>query len=192
MKGIRGILSKQATGKKVLILFCVTNLVYAIMLLVTIPETMNYSQGLKLLDMMPTGYDGDYVDALFSTLGENGRYIYLYHQLPLDMIYPFLFGVTYCLLVIFILNKMDRTDTFMFYFSFLPIIAGTADYLENIGIIIMLKNFPDISSLMPPLTNIFSLTKSISTSLFFMVLIILGVSYGIRTYYFRKNQGKSA
>ncbi len=91
MNRIAKILEKYVSGKKVLSLFILTNVVYLFMLMVTIPKTMGFSNGMKLLDMMPTGYNQDYVNKLFRTLGENGREIYLTNQIPVDMIYPLLF-----------------------------------------------------------------------------------------------------
>ena len=59
---LKKIIEKNSSGKKVLGLFILTNLVYAFMLLVTIPKTMVFSNGMKLLDMMPTGYDYNYAN----------------------------------------------------------------------------------------------------------------------------------
>ena len=73
MSSIKKVINRNLTGKKVLLLFVLTNLVYAFMLIFTIPKTMTFSKGMKLLDMMPTGYDSDYIDTLFDTLGEQGR-----------------------------------------------------------------------------------------------------------------------
>ena len=42
------------------------------MLTVTIPKTMGYSNGMKLLDMLSTGYDLNYVTGLSDSLGEIG------------------------------------------------------------------------------------------------------------------------
>ncbi len=80
-------------GKKVLLFFILSNIVYAFMLLVTIPKVMSYSNELKILDMLPTGYDLKYINTLFEALGVEGRAVYLYSQLPVDFIYPFLFAV---------------------------------------------------------------------------------------------------
>ena len=88
MKRIKEFVNKNLTGKKVLLLFVLTNLIYAIMLIVTIPKTMTFSKGMKLLDMMPTGYDSEYINALFETLGVNGREVYLYNQIPVDIMLP--------------------------------------------------------------------------------------------------------
>lgn len=68
MKRLTTLIEKNLSVLKVLVLFILTNVVYVIMLLVTIPRTMNYSEGMKLLDMMPSGYDLNYVTELLSTL----------------------------------------------------------------------------------------------------------------------------
>jgi len=180
MKRIKEIINKSLTGKKVLLLFVLTNLVYAIMLTVTIPKTMTSSNGMKLLDMRPTGYDSVYVNTLFETLGVNGREVYLYNQIPVDMIYPFLFGISYCLLIAYFLKKINKLNSNFFYLCFLPIIAGIADYLENFGIIIMLNNYPNLSQISMNATNIFSIVKSMSTAIYFIALIITLLLFGIK------------
>ena len=180
MNKLRKIISENITGKKVAFLFFLTNLVYAFMLFVTIPKTIAYSGGMKLLDMMPQGYDSKYVNELFNKLGEEGREVYLFNQIPVDMIYPFLFGMTYSLLIAYFLKKLDKLNTPFFYLCLVPIIAGIADYLENFGIITMLNDFPDLSMTQVNVTNIFTLIKSLSTTLFFLILIVIIIIVGVR------------
>ena len=74
------------------------------MLTITIPMVMSFSDGMKLLDMMPAGYSAEYVNTLLNTLGEQGRNAYLFQQIPVDMVYPFLFAVSYCLLFAYFLD----------------------------------------------------------------------------------------
>jgi len=180
MNLIDKILEKNTSGKKVLSLFILTNVVYLFMLIVTIPKTMGFSNGMKLLDMIPTGYNQDYVNKLFKTLGENGREIYLTNQIPVDMIYPLLFGLTYSLLLAYFLKKLNKLKSSFKYLCLLPIIAGIADYMENIGIITMLNNYPDLTETIVNTTNIFSVIKSTSTSIFFIALIIILMIFGIK------------
>ena len=180
MKQLTKFIEKNISGKKVLGLFILTNVVYIFMLTVTIPRTMNHSNGLKLLDMMPTGYDLNYVGELFDSLGEIGRGTYLTNQIPVDMIYPLLFGLSYCLLLAFFLKKLKKLNAPYIYLCLLPIIAGIADYLENFGIITMLKSYPDLTQGMVSTTSLFSVIKSISTSVFFVILIIMLILLGIR------------
>jgi len=180
MKRLTKFIEKNISGKTVLGLFILTNVVYTFMLTVTIPKTMEFSNGMKLLDMMPTGYDMDYVNELFSLLGQNGRLTYLTNQIPVDMIYPLLFGLSYCLLLGYFLMKLNKLNSHYSFFSLLPIIAGIADYLENFGIITMLKNYPELKETTVNATNLFSVIKSISTSLFFIALIVVLIAFGIK------------
>ena len=163
-------------GKTVLWFFIITNLVYVFMLTVTIPKVMSFAGGMKLMDMLPSGYDFQYVNKLRGTLGEEGRALYLYRQIPADMIYPGLFGISYCILLLFFLKKLNKLNSPFIYLGVLPLIGGLFDYLENLGIIILLSNYPDISEDLVYLMSDFTITKSIATTVYFIVLlIILGV-----------------
>lgn len=181
MNKIKTLINKNLSGKKVLVLFIITNLIYLIMLTITIPKTMGFSNEMKLLDMMPMGYDSGYIQALFDALGEEGRRIYLINQIPLDMIYPLLFGISYCLLMAYFLEKIGKLHSPTFYLCLIPLLAGMADYLENLGIITMLNSYPDLSQIVMTTTSLFSITKSMTTTIFFIsliiVLIILGVQF---------------
>ncbi len=180
MKRLTKFIKGNISGKKVLGLFVLTNAVYVFMLTVTIPKTMGFSNGMKLLDMMPTGYDLNYVSELFNSLGEIGRGTYLTNQIPVDMIYPLLFGLTYCLLLAYFLKKLNKLNVPVTYLCLLPIIAGIADYLENFGIIAMLKSYPELTEIAVKTTSSFSVIKSISTSIFFIALIVILIILGIK------------
>lgn len=152
------------------------------MLTVTIPKVMSFANHMKLLDMMPVGYDLEYVTQLFTALGVEGRNSYLINQIPVDMIYPGLFGITYCLAISYLLKKINTYNTSLFYLCFIPLIAGFADYLENLGIISLLLVFPQIPNQLVSITNIFSITKSVTTTISFMGLILLLVLLGINCF----------
>lgn len=180
MKRLIKLINKNNSGRIVLGLFILTNIVYLLMLTITIPNTMIFSNGLKILDMMPLGYDLNYVHDLFSALGNNGRAYYLNKQLALDMIYPMLFALSYSLILLYFLKKLNKLNTSLKYLSLLPGIAGFADYLENLGIILMLKGYPDLTDVVVKSTNFCSLTKSLSTTLTFIVLIIMLIILSIK------------
>ena len=180
MKKLTKFINANIASKKVLGLFVLTNIIYVFMLTVTIPKTMEFSDGMKLLDMMPTGYDLNYVSELFNALEEIGRNSYLTYQIPVDMIYPLLFALTYCLLLAYFLKKLNKLNTPFIYLCLIPIIAGIADYLENFGIITMLKSYPDLTEIAVKTTCSFSILKSISTSIYFIILIIILIILGIK------------
>ena len=177
---MRQLLKKYGKGEKVLLLFLITNLVYAFMILITIPKVMKYANGMNLFDMMPTGYSIQYTKTLLETLGIQGRKTYLYSQIPVDMIYPLLFGITYCLLVVYLLNKIKLIEKPIIYLSLLPIFAGLFDYLENIGIITMLNFYPDFSSLTSEITNVFTIIKSVLSTITFIFLLILFTIFTVK------------
>ena len=179
MKQLYKLISDNISGKRVLGLFILTNAVYVFMLTVTIPKTMKFSNGMRLLDMMPMGYDLNYVSKLFNYLGEIGRETYLNKQIPVDMIYPLLFSLTYCLLLAYFLKKLSKLNSPYTYLCLIPIIAGIADYFENFGIIALLKSYPDLTEILVKTTNSFSLIKSISTTAFFVILIIVLGIFGL-------------
>jgi hypothetical protein len=180
-KQITKLLQRNIAGKKVVSLFIITNVIYVFMLTVTIPKTMEFSNGMKLLDMLPMGYDFNYVNQLFNTLGEIGRKTYLSNQIPVDMVYPLLFGISYCLVLAYFLNKLDKLNTVLAYLCLLPLLAGAMDYAENIGIIALLNSYPDINKNSVTITSSFSLLKSTVTTLYFVILIISLGALGIRT-----------
>ncbi|MFQ5445390.1 MAG: hypothetical protein ACE5FF_00500 [Saprospiraceae bacterium] len=176
---MKKIILRNINGKKVLLLFILTSLVYGFMLMVTIPKVMSFSDGMKLLDMMPAGYNLEYVNSFFNTLGEKGRDAYLFNQIPVDLIYPFLFGISNCLLMAYFLHKLNRLNGPLFYLCLLPLAAGILDYGENVGIITMLTNYPEISDLSVTTANIFTVSKSVVTSAYFVALIITLIALGV-------------
>jgi len=177
---MKNLIERNLGGRKILMLFFLTNIVYTVMLAVTIPLVMRFSGGMKLLDMMPTGYAPAYVNTLLSVLGNEGRNAYLFKQLPVDMIYPGLFGITYCLLLAFILKKLGKLDGLLFFLCLLPLFSGLFDYCENIGIITMLRMYPDFPILIAKSTSVFSVLKSSFTTVYFIALIVSLIALGIK------------
>jgi len=175
-----------STGKRILILFLLSTTVYVLMLAVTIPKTTAFANGMKLPDMMPEGYNQKYIMDLFTALGEQGRYSYLYQQLPLDMVYPTLFALCYSLMLAYFLKKINRQHGLLIYLSYLPLIGGLADYAENLGLIVMLKQFPGISETLIVVNSGFSVVKSSTTTVYFAVLLFVLGALAINQFKWKK------
>jgi hypothetical protein len=165
-------INDYSSGRNVLIFFTFSTSIYIIMLTITIPQIMAISE-MNILDMMPTGYPPKYVNELMLTLGETDRHLYLFHQIPLDMVYPLLFGISNTLIIAFLLKKIKIFDNKLIYLCFIPIIAGMFDYSENVGIIMILKNYPNNTDILSQVTNVFSVLKSMFTTLYFVELLVL-------------------
>lgn len=177
---MRNLISRNLKGRIIIPLFLFAGIVYTIMMTITIPKVMSFSDGMKILDMMPTGYNAAYVNTLLNTLGEKGRNAYLFNQIPLDMIYPLLFGISLCLILAYILKRLGKLESSLFYICFLPLFSALFDYFENIGVITILNSYPANSNLLAQTTNVFSVLKSTTTTINFIILIALLIVLWLR------------
>lgn len=137
----------------------------------TIPAVTAQAPEMKLFDMSPIGYSSDYAKELLESIGPIGREVYLTRQLPIDFIYPGLFSVTYTLMLIWLFGKRFDRESKVFLLALIPALAGIFDYLENVGIILMLKSFPNINSSVVQISSIFSIVKSFLTTAFYILLL---------------------
>jgi len=151
-------------------------IVYVAMLSYTIPSVEKYANGMKLFDLSPGGYSYEYATALLTQLGERGRDLYLYTQLPIDFLYPVLFVISCSLLLSWLFLKVNDPSSRLFYFCFVPVAAGTFDYIENILIIGLISSYPDISPEQVELSSLVTIAKSVLTTIFFIVLTIVGIA----------------
>ena len=157
-----------------------TGIIYTIMLTVTIPKVMGFSGGMKILDMMPTGYDPAYVNSLLDALGPDGRNVYLFNQIPWDMVFPGINATTFCLIFGYFFQKLGKFDSILFYICYLPIFAGLFDYCENIGIISILISYPTNPEILSIGTKLFSILKSSLTTIYSLILIFVLIVFGFK------------
>lgn len=160
-------------GSKILLLFIVTQAVYVIILQVTIPQLIIFSGGLKPFDTLPMGYSLTYAQSLLEALGDQGRSYYLFRQIPLDFVYPLLFAISYYWIMVYFTIKLKTSSKILAHACLLPVLAGVLDYLENIGIIRMLVNYPTISEVEVAVTSMFSIMKSSVTIAYFLILVCI-------------------
>lgn len=172
MSKIINYLQYISNGKVVLLLFVLTNLIYILMLMYSLPLVSSYVPELVLFDMSPLGYSYSQAIELLIALGLEGRNTYLSIQLPLDFIYPGLFAVSYSLLITWVFKHYLSNDSKFYLIAFIPIIAGVFDYLENISIIVMLNSYPNISVNLVNISSAFTIVKSGATTLFLLILIL--------------------
>lgn len=182
------VIFRLATGKNILLLFVITMAVYAAMLFITIPEVLRHANGMTLPDLMPGGYEPQYIRQLLTELGDEGRAAYLHRQLPLDLVYPFLFALTNSLILVYLLRRLGKSSKKALIITAIPLAAGLFDYLENVSTIRMLLRFPDISDIAVRVASVFTVLKSGLTTLFFALLVALLLALLLQ--YFRS--GKKA
>ena len=164
-------MTSAASGKSVLLFFVPSLAVYLLMILYTIPNVESYSPGMKIFDLSPSGYTYDYAVQLLSTLGNDGRMVYLSRQLPLDFIYPGLFTISSFLMLAWLFLKSSDKSSRVFYLCYVPVFGGLSDYLENIQVLLMLLDYPDITATQVTWSSAFTMLKSGLVMLFYFVLI---------------------
>ncbi|MCU0444816.1 MAG: hypothetical protein MUE85_07840 [Microscillaceae bacterium] len=168
---MKSLIERNLSGKNVIISLVLANIVYGIMLGITIPAVLQYSGGKQIFDLLPTGYSPAYAHQLLNALGEKGRTAYLYQQIPFDLMYPLLFGISYCLLLAYILRKTNRWESGFYWVCIFPLIGGLSDYFENFCVIGLLTQYPNFSDNLVLMASFFSISKSLFTSLYFLGLI---------------------
>lgn len=167
-------------GRVVLAFFIVTQVVYLVMVLVTLPHLRQASGGMDAFDLLPGGYGFDDATRFLGALGAEGRSYYLGRQIPLDLVYPGLFALSYALLWKWLLAKATGLPKMLGAVIYLPLFAGLADYAENAGIIAMLIQFPDLSEMLVATASTFTIIKALSSTLFFVALLGLLLAVGVQ------------
>lgn len=155
--------------------FLIANLIYGIMIFITMPKLQAGVNGLPVFDMRPMGYTYEEANELLGLMDIKTKEFYQNIQLPLDIIYPF-FLALYSALFYIKISKIKFIKSIGIFISCLVCIF---DYCENIGIFIMLNGM--ISRRNVVAFSMFSELKTILTMVMFTGIIMLlffeGYSY---------------
>ena len=106
-----------------------------IMNAVLIPRIEADTNGIRCFDMN-FGYTPDTARRFLDLIGEDGRFIYLNRQLPLDFVYPVFYTLLFVSLICLLYRKRKKLAALLAP----AILLAVCDYAENIMSIIMLKN----------------------------------------------------
>ncbi len=140
MDVLKVVIIRSLKGRSLVIFAGLTVAIYAYMWLLPIPKMNEFLGEEKILDIQSWGYDSVMVTDLFKALGKEGRDIYLYQQLPADLLFPWVYVPALCLLIALLLQKVNLLESRWFSLCFLPIACGVFDLLENTGIIYLLTH----------------------------------------------------
>lgn len=126
------------------------------------------------------GYSYEEAMGFFELIGEEGRRNYFMVELLLDTVYPLIYSLFFCLLLIALLRaRAIRFEGQLYIFCFLPFLIALVDYIENTAILFSLASYPDSSA---SLLFLASLATQIKWLLLTLVLAALLV--GIFAYFF--------
>jgi len=129
------------SGKPAIVFGLGAMMIYLVMVLGTLKHLTDLAVLLPF-DLRPTGYSQVDAAMLLEALGVAGRQYYLTRQIPLDSLYPALLALT---LISTLRWRASRFGPTLMTRTGVPlaILAATFDYLENLGIGLMLHGGAD-------------------------------------------------
>lgn len=159
----------EHSGKAAFLFGIGAMIIYLVMVLGTLGHLTDLA-GVLPFDLRPTGYSQVDAEGLLQALGESGRHYYLTRQIPLDTLYPALLALT--------LISALRWRSFRFGPTLmtkiggaLAILAATFDYLENLGISLMLLSGSESDLALVKAASTASILKSALTTAAILAVI---------------------
>jgi hypothetical protein len=147
-------------------------------MLFTFPR-INAKFGTKAFDLKPFGYSESEATMMLQNLDQSTIDLYLFPQLFLfDILYPVLLALFLSTLIIRLSNLIKINQHHIFSYLFiLPFIAMFSDYIENILISLMITNPTAELSVVIKTASIFTLMKGVFTTLSWLVILTLLLSW---------------
>ena len=165
---------RYSTGRNIILLFILFIIIGLTLLLYVIPEIRSCSNGLEIFDLRTNGYSAEEARVLLENMGEEGRNVYLYKYVPLDMAFILTYLPLWSLILTFLFKKSFKPESRIHYFVFIPLFIALFDFLENTGVAIMLSIYPGFSSSLAGITGLLTVIKNYLAT-FFYVLVVIGI-----------------
>lgn len=152
---------------------------YLLMITVTLAHIQAIS-GQAPFDMRPFGYGPLEAATLLNALGEEGREYYLGRQIALDTLYPAMLGLT---LISTILWFGQGLPNRRLIHVGVTLSTGSAllDYVENLGILVMIRSWPEVSGPLVYAVSTATILKSIATTLAVVLVLLVGLNWARRS-----------
>ncbi|MDO9153813.1 MAG: hypothetical protein Q7U47_08940 [Paludibacter sp.] len=105
-------------------------------------DVNHHNTGLQILDLRHS-YNKNAVIQFFSTIGESGIIQYKTF-IFVDFVYLFVYGALAFFFLKFLLNNLERLGIVLQWALWLPALLMILDIIENINILVLLKNNADL------------------------------------------------
>ncbi|MCJ8323759.1 MAG: hypothetical protein HRU29_07370 [Rhizobiales bacterium] len=168
--------SYQISWLWVAISLIVSNLIFAAIMLWSLPHLASLANGLVMFDTRPTGYNLQQAKNIIAALGQDGQYFYLHTQLWLDAIYPASFAIAFGLLIAKFSQILHYRTGLIITLLLAPLLTAIFDYTENYYIADMLQNAEYITAKMVEAANFATISKSVVSSITQLTAFILLVT----------------
>lgn len=125
-------------------------------------------------DLMQQGYSNEEINTFLIDLGVRGRQTYFRNLILVDILLPVTYALFYLYLFKFLISKITKSNKIKYFFMALPVVAAILDYTENIGMLVLTKQFPKINNSLKQFSSIVTEAKwKILNICFFASLILL-------------------
>ena len=115
-----------------------------------------------ILDMKKSGYTFSEVKDSLESLGENGRNAYIRNLFTIDIVHPILLSFLLLIGLSLFINKINFNNKILALSLLFPVLYLITDIVENIFIALLIKNFPNQSSILINFASSFTVIKWIS------------------------------
>jgi len=149
--------------------------IYLLMINVTLAHIEAVSGHIPF-DMRPFGYGVTEAETLLEALGVEGRAYYLSHQLALDLFYPAMLTLTLVATICWFGQRMPDKRSVQFGIA-LSVGSALFDYIENIGIVAMIWNWPEVSVPLVYATSTATILKSALTTIAVLLTLLVGFNW---------------
>jgi hypothetical protein len=151
-------LSRFANGKSILIFLATFIFINAVVLSWAGAQIAAYSDGLGPLDLQ-FSYSPDTAYSMVEGYGEEGRSFYRMIDLTVDVIYPIVTLFLFAGLIIFTYSRAFPDRPVLKNLALVSVVGTLFDFLENVGVVIMLSTYPNRMDVVAQLTSLFTTAK---------------------------------
>ena len=113
-------------------------------------------------------YDLETVQSLFDQYGPEGRAISMKVHYLIDMLYPIFYGGFLVLLLIYLMGKNN-------WIGWLPLAGIVLDVAENLSILRLLNQYPNITENMVLMSSVFTMGKWITLSISILFILFYSI-----------------
>lgn len=150
---------------------------------------LKMTNGATILDFK-FGYSTADAHNMITALGKQGRAFYLTKIIPIDFPFPLAYMLFYAGWIALLVKHVAPSGAAKLLLT-LPLLAMLSDWIENVGIIFILKQYPDIADKAAALASASGILKSLFTQgsiiAIIVLLVILIINKILKIVHKRKN-----
>ena len=154
---------------KIILFFFISQLIFSTIIF---PKYQNQLKAIAgetsaVLDVR-ISYDLETVQSLFDQYGPEGRAISMKVHYLIDMLYPIFYGGFLVLLLIYLMEKNN-------WIGWLPLAGIVLDVAENLSILRLLNQYPNITENMVLMSSVFTMGKWITLSISILFILFYSI-----------------